>query len=426
MKDYFYIFEKLFTVFSIIIYSGGFLSLIFSGGANEEDLSLIQAADYSALLLVYKMIYVVTLILLILRWKRVILVLKKDKLISLVIVFAAASVLWSFDPETTLIRSIALVGTSLFGLYFATRYSLEDQLQNLSIAFGIVVFFSFISAILLPKYGVMSGIHAGAWRGIYIHKNVLGKMMALSASIFLVGTTDNQYKMLSRLGLSLSIVLLILSKSSSAIGTFVALFAIFLILKIFRWHYKLMVPALLAILLIGMSGLFFLTEHMDMLLISAGKDPTLTGRTDLWIWALDDIGKRPWFGYGYGAFWQDFSSKAALIRYAAGWHVPHAHNGLLDLLLDLGILGVFVLILGIFRTSIQSFFLLKNTTSTAYVWPLLFVSNMVLANMTETTLMVRNDLFWVIFITISFSVLSHPKAIRRAPVVNRCSSNCYT
>lgn len=413
MKDYFIAFEKLFTIFSITIYSGGFLNLIFSGGANEGDLNLIQAANYSTLLLVYKVIYVITFALLILRWRRVLLILAEDKLISLIIIFAVASVLWSFDPQITIFRSIALVGTSLFGLYFATRYSLEDQLHNLAIAFGIVIFFSFITAILIPKYGVMTGVHAGAWRGIYIHKNVLGKMMALSSSIFLIRANKNNYKTANYLGLFLSISLLVLSKSSSSIGTFFFLYIIFLILRVFRWKYELMIPALLAILLVGMSGFLFLTENMDSLLISAGKDPSLTGRTDLWVWALDDIGKRPWLGYGYGAFWQDFSSKAALIRYAAGWQVPSAHNGLLDLLLDLGILGVFILTLGIFRTTIQSFFLLRNTTSATYIWPLLFVINMILANMTETTLMVRNDLFWVIFIAISFSVLSHPKARKR-------------
>lgn len=413
MKDYFIAFEKIFTVFSIIIYSGGFLNLIFSGGANEGDFNLIQSTNYSTLLLVYKLIYVITFALLILRWRRVLLILTEDKLISLIIIFAVASVLWSFDPQITIFRSIALVGTSLFGLYFATRYSLEDQLQNLAIAFGIVIFFSFITAILIPKYGVMTGVHAGAWRGIYIHKNVLGKMMALSSSIFLIRTNKNNYKIANYLSLFLSISLLVLSKSSSSIGTFFFLYIIFLILRVFRWKYELMIPALLAILLVGMSGFLFLTENMDSLLISAGKDPSLTGRTDLWVWALDDIGKRPWLGYGYGAFWQDFSSKAALIRYAAGWQVPSAHNGLLDLLLDLGILGVFILTLGIFRTTIQSFFLLRNTSSATYIWPLLFVINMILANMTETTLMVRNDLFWVIFIAISFSVLSHPEARKR-------------
>ncbi|KAI9132694.1 O-antigen ligase [Acaryochloris sp. CCMEE 5410] len=414
MKDYFILFEKFFTIFSITIFSDGLFRLVLSGGANEGDLGVIKHTDYSILLLIYKLIYITTLILLILRWKKILHILSKDKIISLAIIFAATSVFWSFDPQITFTRSIALVGTSLFGLYFGSRYSLEEQLHNLSIAFGIAIALSFITSILLPKYGIMSGIHAGSWRGIYIHKNILGKMMALSSSIFLVRLHSNKSTILNRLGLSLSVVLLVLSKSSSAIGTFIVLFTIFLVLGVFRWKYELMIPALLSILLIGISGLFFLTEHMDTLLISAGKDPTLTGRTELWLWALSDIWERPWLGYGYGAFWEDFSSKSALIRYAAGWHIPHAHNGLLDLLLDLGFLGLFILILSIIRTAIKSFFLLRNTTSSIYIWPLLFISNMILANTTESTLMVRNDLFWIIFLAISFSMISHPKTIQAA------------
>lgn len=409
MKRFFISFEKLFTVISIVIYSGGFFKLVLSNGANEEDLGIVQNNDYSIVLLVYKLIYIITFILLSLRWKKVIHTLKKDKLICLVIIYSAASVLWSFDPQITFTRSTALVGTSLFGLYFATRYSLEDQLKNLLLAFGLVIFFSFFTAILLPKYGIMAGIHTGAWRGIYIHKNVLGKMMTLSSSLFLIGVNDKQHRIPSYLGLSLSIILLVFSKSSSAIGAFFFLVIIFLILKVFRWQYELMIPVLIAVLFIGMCGLLFFTEHPDSLLISVGKDPTLTGRTDLWLWALDDILKRPWLGYGYGAFWQDLSIKAASIRYAAGWHVPSAHNGLLDLCLDIGIFGVVILLIDIFRTSFQAFRLLRNTSLAIYIWPLLFLSNMILANITETTLMVRNDLFWVIFIAVVFSVLSHPE-----------------
>jgi hypothetical protein len=84
----------------------------------------------------------------------------------------------------TIARDLALVGTSLFGLYFATRYSLEEQIQLLSSMFGIVIILSFLFAIALPKYGIMDGIHAGAWRGIYNHKNVLGKVMVTGVIIF--------------------------------------------------------------------------------------------------------------------------------------------------------------------------------------------------------------------------------------------------
>ena len=386
------------------MYSGGVLSLALSGGASQGDTSLTET-DPALINLIFQLIYIVTFVLLVLRWRKVIVFLKKDKFICVSIGLASASFLWSVDPTISLVRGIALIGTSLFGLYLATRYTLEEQLQLFRLTFFLVVISSFVSALLLPKYGIMSGVHAGAWRGIFVHKNVLGKIMALSASVFLVQVNELQHRTLNCIGLSLSFILLLFSKSSSSMISFIVLFAIFLILRTLRWRYEFIVPVFLAFLIIGTNIYVALTEHADTLLIFMGKDPTLTGRTDLWFWILENIWRRPWLGYGYGAFWEETNSKAVLIRYAAAWNVPNAHNGLLDIWADLGIFGVTLLLLSVLTTIIKAFALLRKTKISTYIWPLLFVSNTILANLTETTLMVRNDLFWVIYVTVAFSVL---------------------
>jgi exopolysaccharide production protein ExoQ len=401
--------ERGFTVASLIIYSGGFLSLIKSGGASEGEAELLAETDSTLVLIVFQLIYVVTFVLLVLRWKKVFFVLKADKIIWILLGFAVASILWSIDPVITFVRCVALIGTSLFGLYLATRYSLEEQLQILALTFGVVIALSFISILLLPQYGIMAAAHAGAWRGIYNHKNVLGKMMVLSSLIFLMQTSVSKRRMLSWAGLSLSIVLLVFAKSSAAYVSFLVLAVVFLIFKILRWQYELMIPALLVVLMSGGSLLLLLTEHADKLLKLAGKDPTLTGRTDFWILVLNNIWKHPWLGYGYGSFWQDSNSDAALIRYAVGWGVPNAHNGLLDLGLDLGVLGLVILLISLFGTIIQALVLLRKNKSSVYIWPLLFIANMVFANLTETTLMVRNDVFWVIYIALALSLQIPPE-----------------
>ena len=405
MRKVFYLLEKSFTISSLIIYSGGFLSLARSGGASEGDSGFLSQSDSSLILIVFQLIYVITFFLLLLRWKKTLYSIQNGKLVTLSIGIAVASVLWSFDPKMTLIRCVALIGTSLFGLYIATRYTFKEQMTIFAWTFGLVIVFSFATALILPKYGIMGGIHAGAWRGIYNHKNVLGKMMVLSSFIFLVQDVNRKKRLLNSLGLGASIILLVCAKSSSAISGFVILLAIFVVLKTLRWRYEVMIPALLAILMVGVSGLLLVTQNMDVLFTAAGKDPTLTGRTDLWSWVLDSIWKHPWLGYGYGAFWQESNSEAVLVRYAAGWDVPNAHNGLLDLWVDLGILGTIILLLSIFNTLMKSFSILRKTENIIYIWPLLFLFNMSLANLTESTLMVRNDVFWVIYVALAFSAL---------------------
>jgi O-antigen ligase len=77
----------------------------------------------------------------------------------------------------------------------------------------------------------------------------------------------------------------------------------------------------------------------DLLLGIIGKDPTLTGRTDVWSYVLDDIQKRPILGWGFCAFWSSNNPAALEIWTALRWVVPHAHNALLEMLLEVGIVG---------------------------------------------------------------------------------------
>lgn len=400
------LFEKGFSVFALMIYSGGLLSLIRSGGASEGETDFLVQSDSSLTLAIFQMIYVVTFILLALRWKKVVALLLQDKFIWILILLSALSVLWSSDPKVTMVRVIALIGTSLFGVYLASRYSLREQLVILALTFGCIMALSLVLAILVPQYGIMAGIHTGAWRGIYNHKNVLGKMMVLSAFVFLLRANFNIRNRSSFLGLCISIFLLFLSRSSAAIASFAILLTVFLVLRMLRWQYEVMIPMLLAALATGFGAFILIVEHADSLLLSVGKDPTLTGRTDLWWLVLDQIWEHPWLGYGYGAFWEDSNSGAVLIRYAVGWGIPNGHNGFLDLWADLGLVGVFILLLGTLGTMIRALLLLRSTKNLIYIWPLLFVTNMLLANLAETTLMVRNDIFWVIYVAVALSVIN--------------------
>ena len=74
---------------------------------------------------------------------------------------------------------------------------------------------------------------------------------------------------------------------------------------------------------------------MDLL----GKDATLTGRTELWYFVNIFISQRPLLGWGFGAFWSQTNSAANEISMNLGWSIPEAHNGLLELLLEVGVIG---------------------------------------------------------------------------------------
>ena len=48
---------------------------------------------------------------------------------------------------------------------------------------------------------------------------------------------------------------------------------------------------------------------------------------------------KPLFGWGYYGFWHSVNPAATEISDAVHWVVPHTHNGLLELLLTLGVVG---------------------------------------------------------------------------------------
>jgi O-antigen ligase len=317
-------------------------------------------------------------------------------------------------------RSISLVGTTLFGIYLATRYSLKQQLQLLGWMFGISIVLCLLFAVALPKYGIMGGLHAGAWRGIYTHKNGLGRIMILSAVVFLLLVIDAKKKRwLLWCGFGLSVSLLLLSNSSSSLINLMTLLAVISVLQTLRWRYDVMIPALIFIATVGGSLYVGLTANAGSLLGLIGKDETLTGRTDMWPFVWEKIWQRPWLGYGYSGFWQGWDSEAASIWYAMGWQAPNAHNGFMDLWLDLGLLGVLIYFLGVSISLFRALAWVRLSRTSAGFWPLIYLIGILLFNIADTSLLGNNSIYWVLHVAVVLSLLITPEQQTKAATSTR-------
>ena len=92
--------------------------------------------------------------------------------------------------------------------------------------------------------------------------------------------------------------------------------------------------ALCFMLLSSVSSINF--ERVSYMLYG---DSSLTGRTIIWDFAKDEIGRRPLFGWGYQSFWLVPDSPSLE---ASGWvkMMPNAHNGYYDTMLELGYVGL--------------------------------------------------------------------------------------
>ncbi|MFN6529633.1 O-antigen ligase family protein [Nostoc sp. ChiSLP03a] len=394
--------EQVFTIMSLLMYSGAIFVVVLSGGAGQSDL---VEYDSSVIRIIYSFIYLVTLVLLVLRWKKTLYFLRKDFWLYSLILLSAVSIIWSFEPSTTLKNSFSLINSSLFGLYFASRYSLKQQLHLLAWNFAIIIILSFVFAIALPKYGIQSDLDGSKWRGVFTHKNGLGAKMVTSGMIFFIlGYQTKRRSWLFWAGFGLSILLLRLSASGSSLVNLLIIILTFFAFQIWRWSYQLMVPTLIMIATIGQSLYFWFSSNPDILFGAIGKDATLTGRTQLWPLVIDKIWKHPWLGYGYGGFWQGWNGESADIWLAAAWTPNHPHNGYLALCLDLGLLGLAVFFFGFWRSYLQGFACVRNSKTAFDIWPLIHMTFILLSSLTESNLLESNSLTWILYVAASLSV----------------------
>ena len=401
--------EKIFTVVSFIHYAGSPLFVILSDGISEGEFP-DTTPEIPFINQVFLVIYPITFFLLLLRWKKVLPVILKNPLIWLLLGLAIFSITWSYSPELTRTRVTALTGTMMFSLYFASRYSLKEQLELLGWLFGLTVIASIVFAIALPKYGIMGSVHSGAWRGIYNHKNVLGKNMVPSIIVFLLLALKAQkHRWIFWSLLSASVGLIILSRSSSPLVNLLVLMNIFLMLYIFRWKYIFMVPALIGILSFGTILYLLITANAEQIASTFGKDLTLTGRTNFWPLVLDKIWEQPWLGYGFGAFWQGLDGPSAYIWNALSFKTPNSHNGYLDLCLDLGFAGFSIYMAQFIHSVTRGVaYIISVRTSDAF-WPILLLSYIVLSNLTESSLVVQNNFLWTMQLSTFFALsISEP------------------
>lgn len=394
--------EKGFAVLVLLLFSGALLPFLWLEGGTftEPDAS----SGDPRVQVVWFIIYLVTFFLLAARWQYAVQVAARNKLLWVLVGIALTSVLWSDVPDITLRHGVALIGTTAFGLYFAARYKMSEQQRLLGWALAIAAVLSLVFALALPSYGVSSGIDAQGWRGVYSHKNQLGSIMALSTLVFLLlALTSRKRRWVAGAGLILSFGLVIFSNSVSGLVVCVLLLALLPVYRALRWRITLAVPFLIsAWLLIGgvvMWGLY----NAETILGALGRDITLTGRTNLWPLVITMISQRPWLGYGYSGFWA--ADKGAYFSFALnGFQATGAHNGFLDLWLQLGLLGVLVFVLSLLLAIPRAAAWARLSKTTEGLWPLMYLTFMLLYSMSESSFLNRNDIYWTLYAATVFSL----------------------
>jgi exopolysaccharide production protein ExoQ len=258
--------------------------------------------------------------------------------VLLLVALALLSTLWSDYPSVTIRRAGSLATAALWAWYLVARYDLDDVVLLVRQAIGILALFS-LALGAVPGLGRASD----GWLGAFSTKNDLGIVTALGSATFIYALIARRPRPLSLLfsatALMLCIGLLYLSQSRTS---WLAAMLGAVICVAIRATYKRVgfgVIVWSTLLLLIVPAIVIASDQLGTIATMLGKDSTLTGRADLWLMLPTYIAQAPWLGHGYAAFWVKESVNVFQIWTTVGWEPPHAHDGWLDILLDLGIAG---------------------------------------------------------------------------------------
>lgn len=383
--------ENVLTALVIIMFANAGLMFL---GVSEDY--LLPKND--SLRLLWPPVYAIVLALSLARWRLIsrywIAIVCSLALVG----WAGASVTWSIDPETTSRRVMALGFTTLFGLYLAASFDGRRFTRLMAVCFAIFAVGSLILCVAMPAYGVhQTGPLVGNWRGLFVTKNTLALMMAIGCvSCIALMITERRSMPLWWGVFALCFFLLIMAKSAtSLLCCLVActLAGIFLLMRRGALWRGIAIWGASAIAILG--GAIIATER-DAFLKMLGKDPTLTGRTEIWQAVFRQVEQSPWLGFGFAAFWAKGSAPAQWIKAQTQWAVPSAHNGWLDLIVQLGWIGAF-LFGGVFLIACIGAILRITRLKDGYL-SLLILAIFTIRALSESVILQHNNLEWALFI----------------------------
>lgn len=395
------LFEKAYSVICWLYFCNGIETVL---GHNEL---LIRPLRYGVLS--------VSILFLVLRWRTTLRTLSKGLLLWPITALMIGSLAWSMSPAYTIDSIKAeVLPVAFFVIYFAGRFNMREQMRIVAVTLGIGAVLSTFYALAIPSIGRHVGDEFdGAWKGIYAQKNIFSTMMALTMMLFFVLSISHQAKekLLARIGLAFSVTMIILSTSKSGLIVFITMLMIVVSSRLFRWRGR---RSVLLLDLLGLGALALgslLSVTWRPIVIALGKDPTLSARTPIWAGAIEKIMQRPLFGYGRAAFWTPDSLPAWEVgaRAIRGFVPSHAHNGFIDVAIELGLVGFGIFLLGLIPTFVMAVRRAYKATEPEDLWPFVFLSLMVLSNLTETALINRISPYWVMYMVTFLSLRIWPK-----------------
>jgi exopolysaccharide production protein ExoQ len=328
----------------------------------------------------------------------------------LLLAWCFASAGWSGMPVGTVRRATALLGTILIGAYAGLRLRWTDMLRLLSYVTVATLLGSLTVAAVAPSLGLD---FEGRLRGFFPDKNALGSYTALALLAVLARLPESK-GLCARAGdvilCLLCLPCLVSAHSATQVPTLGVALVLLLATRAARgghtWLFALVPLACSATIVSLLVVPSEIGQWTDLL----GRDADLSGRTLIWRFVLAKIAEQPLLGYGYGVFWIGSQAPGAEFWKVAHQALLHAHNGYLQLLLDVGTIGTGLFAAAFFTLVGRLGWLVRYGDDPQVAWIVALLGFFVVGNVAEARALVGNDALTALFV---YMVVSTNVAIAR-------------
>lgn len=293
--------------------------------------------------------------------------------------YMLVSIAWSPVVPDSSKQYFRALGDLSMGLVLVTEANpLEAILTMIRRCMILLIPLSAVFSKYFPYIGRLQSQDDGLdmWIGVATHKNPLGQLLFLTGFglfvLFFVTMRQRKLRWFQLPGklpiemLYLGMTLYLLNgggaaRSSTSVSVLFLCVGLFLLMEHFRSRPEL-VPKLLVIMICGVGAaqitadLVFGSSLREIMATVQGKDPTLAGRTQLWHDVLELAQKHPVQGAGFAGFWTPEVKYYMKMEKQHWWGPQQAHNGYIETYLQLGYIGVGLLvwvILGGFRGAVR-------------------------------------------------------------------------
>lgn len=330
------------------------------------------------------------------KWDRL---LAANGTITIFYAYFFLSLLWSAYPWDSFKRIAMDFGTTIpvIAVILSEKNPIEAvravYVRSACILFPLsILFTTYTFGRFGPTYS-LDGI--ATYTGVTDQKNSLGQMAAFLTLFLIWDCLETRSEGRVRIGwdrlalVSIGTWLLWVSESMTSLVCFAV--GLTLLLAHERLNSRafsrsvLIVALAMPVLVVGTRSF---RSGMAPALEKMGRNPTLTGRSDIWKHiTLDTVD--PLVGDGFWCFWGGSGGQA--IKEAMGTRIPNAHDGYLDIYLDGGIIGLVLLFCLLFANGNRLVANLRRGRFQRVRFALLVVA--ILANISES-FFARPSLVW--------------------------------